>query len=493
MHLKNNLRTSLLFSLGSFLLQNSLEAQKKDTTVQNHLRQIRSLYADDVYTGKRYVTTYMFDSIVTETQNKISGVLIKQGKVVGTTASVEDKSVTINHSFAALANGRLSLQLTAGGTADDNFVDIFSEGKYKRTITSGLNFNIFPRYNSGGYFVSEKRKLWSLLYLQDSCYKARRAYAISKKDSLFTLLQTIYNRCSVYLCREKNVALSSQRRVTDSLIINCDSCSLKELVSYFDILNQLSGYFPDHFDSNSCSDNADFLDSLAEHRLEWAADLSDQDNLTVLDSLQRAAPWTRFRYNWLSGSLKLNQKNHPLLDPMANVNLYTRDFHDVFFSASVSYNFMFSDLLKKVIHYVSPTLNFDDERGFVDDSLLNLQVQHPLTVNSDTLYAVKSTSFYRQKANRKNNFGLEVPYVFYYPKTGFGLDLAVGTKFSNKLDNLYARFGFYIPITVDKDNTVTIEPIVRLNKLNKSSLSFLKDQLSFGFNISVTIPKFLTQ
>jgi len=178
---------------------------------------------------------------------------------------------------------------------------------------------------------------------------------------------------------------------------------------------------------------------------------------------------------------------------MASDNLYTQNYHDVFFSASLSYNFMFSNVLKKVIHYVSPTLSFDNQRNFVDDSLLNVQAQHAFTVNSDTLYITKSTSFYRQKADRKSNFGFELPYVLYYPKTGFGLDLAVGTKFSNKLDNLYARFGFYIPITVDKDNTVTIEPIVRLNKLNKSSLSFLKDQLSFGFNISVTVPKFLTQ
>ena len=82
--------------------------------------------------------------------------LIKDGNTVATTATLDDKSLTVNYSFKRWFDDYFALQLTASGTSDDGVLDIFSNGKYKRTLTGGINFNIFPKNNTGNYFMAVK-------------------------------------------------------------------------------------------------------------------------------------------------------------------------------------------------------------------------------------------------------------------------------------------------------------------------------------------------
>ncbi len=465
------------------------KGQKIDTTTADHLKQVRSLYKSKIDSSKLYITSYLFDTLIRETQNKISGVLIKEGKTIATTAAVDDKSLTVNYTLPVQIGSLFSIQLTAGGTAKDKFVDIFSEGKYQRTITGGLNFNLLLPYNSATYDFSDKWMLWNALKLQDHSYTSRQK---EKEDALkvkLTQLDLLCKSCDSFICKPNSIALKGNIFTDDDL--KRKSCPIDSLKQYFKLLGELAPYVNKKNDITECDSLYKFLSWVKASKDAIAMDMADRENLKELDSLQRKATWSNFKYTWLSGSLKANQSVQPLFSPNATEKLYTSDYHDFFISASLSFNRMWVGVKKKVTHFISPTLSFDNALNFEKDSLVTIQAQQDVQVGTESVKLVKSTSFYRQLPNYKNNFGIELPYVLYFPKTGFGLDFAVGTKFSEKLENVYARLGFYLPIATDKDNTVTIEPIIRLNKLNKRELHFLKDMLSFGFVLSVSIPKYL--
>lgn len=140
--------------------------QQINPVATQRLGKIRALYQDSLKKGN-YVTPYILDSLVEELQSKVSGTVMKDGKIVSTTASIEDKSITVNHIFASVFERKLFLLGSLGGTSDEDFVDIFSGGKYKRTISGGLTFNFFPALNSGSYLTSQKYKLWRQLQSQD--------------------------------------------------------------------------------------------------------------------------------------------------------------------------------------------------------------------------------------------------------------------------------------------------------------------------------------
>lgn len=275
--------------------------------------------------------------------------------------------------------------------------------------------------------------------------------------------------------------------------VSCD-CTAAQKEKFAGVLKKLEAYYPKNFDATDGASVGKFIQWVTSNRFAVSRNLTDKENLEILDSLQHHAPWTRFKLKWLSGSLKLNQKTHPLFDADAADEVYTGNYHELFATASFSINFMKIVNNNSNIRYFSPTLSYSNSRDFDEDSLLVLQSQEDFQISPGTsIKLIDATSFYREKAKRKNQFGIELPYVIYYPKSGFGLDLGMGIKFSDKLNDVYGRFGVYLPISTGDDDVVTIEPIIKINKLNKSHLSFIKDMFSLGFNISVSIPKFLKE
>ncbi|MGC4038710.1 MAG: hypothetical protein QM764_22290 [Chitinophagaceae bacterium] len=472
--------TCSLFCIISF-------CQTKKSTVREHLQQVRTLYGGDLEDGP-YVTQYIMDSIIQSVQSKISGTLIKDGKTVATTATVDDKSVTVNYNIGHFIDERLFVQATVSGTAADNFVDIFSGGKYKKTITGGFNFNFFPKWNSGSFYSSYRQRLWTLLKIQDHCFdrsKRKNAY----KSTIEKLVQ-LYNDCRTLYYADPLVDNPQLPAAND---IDCKKCSIEKLQEFNQLLSSLSDYYPKKFNSLGRNAVGHFLDSIATLSDVISGELADKDNLTVMDSLQHAAKWSAFGNTWWSGSIKFNQKTQPLFNPSLVDKNYTDNYNDYFVTLSLSYNYMKTLVDRGITVYFAPTISFGNARNFIADSLLSLQAQENFPVSAtDSLKVINATSFYRAKAGRLAQFGVELPLIVYFPSASTGIDIAAGMKFSNHIDSVYARFGIYIPISTGKDDVVTVEPLLRFSNLNKSGQVFFKDILSFGFNVSVSIPKFVS-
>jgi len=182
-----------------------------------------------------------------------------------------------------------------------------------------------------------------------------------------------------------------------------------------------------------------------------------------------------------------------MFDPSAGEEqLYRRDVKDVFASGQLSFNYLKVDERNKLNMWVSPSIKFSNKRDFKEDSLLKIQKNSDFTVDGKTYKMIdKEVSFYRSSADRLKSLVIEVPFVFYFPKVKYGLEVSPSVQASPKWDKLGVRLGIYIPVGTN-DEIITIEPLINLSNLNRRHLTFFKDQFSFGFNVSVAIPKFMS-
>lgn len=144
--------------------------------------------------------------------------------------------------------------------------------------------------------------------------------------------------------------------------------------------------------------------------------------------------------------------------------------------------------------YISPTFKFQNARQYDSDDKITLQRFSPYSIGADSLVQQKKTyDVYPSVADRKWAWSVEVPVVFYSAKKNWGIELAPkgGVNDING-DNYGFRLGIFIPMEVKEGVPLVIEPIIRLQKLfdNKAE-DFLKNNVVWGFNVSVSLPKAL--
>lgn len=134
-------------------------AQAPDTTGIKDLEEldamIRDPYPEDI------ITSRAFDKSIYQDQQAMGGSTIKEGKVVGFNATVDDKSLTINGGTNILYRGNTGFvfQGTLKGQSEESFVTVFSGGNYGKTLGAGGAVLIFLPTNSSFYYTSDRKQL----------------------------------------------------------------------------------------------------------------------------------------------------------------------------------------------------------------------------------------------------------------------------------------------------------------------------------------------
>ncbi|RYZ47751.1 MAG: hypothetical protein EOP49_20425, partial [Sphingobacteriales bacterium] len=140
----------------------------------------------DILYGRKqnnYVTPSYLDEIISGYQSKIAGTFVRDGKVRRVSGSVDDKGATVN--LFPINRGYFFLQPTISGEAKDGIVNIFSGGRYNKTLSGGLNFNIYKR-NSGFFTPEARTSLHNKLKIAYTCFDSTGA-----RQQMLHLIDTI--------------------------------------------------------------------------------------------------------------------------------------------------------------------------------------------------------------------------------------------------------------------------------------------------------------
>ncbi len=107
----------------------------------------------------------------------------------------------------------------------------------------------------------------------------------------------------------------------------------------------------------------------------------------------------------------------------------------------------------------------------------------------------KTANYFNNVENRQFRWSLEGGLIYFLTKFNVGFDLA-GHLGANDVtgDNVGGRFGVFIPVGEKDGSVVLIEPLIRVKNLFESGdTTFMKDNFAFGFNISVSLPAYISK
>ena len=427
------------------------------------------------------VTPSNFNKIIQSKFETLSGTEIKNGKYFGSSVSVDTKSVTVNISIKPSASHEFYLMPTISGTSTNGFTTVITGDKYSKTLSGGLGFIVLSANNSSKFETSTAMLLHNNLKL----LRYRNNKIKPNSDSLyferaFDTLRSILNDK-----KSADFLLSYFRKdLTESQI---DPSNLRTLKQYNKVRDTLvkAKLLPKTFDTLSfTSYKMAMIDS---HEPKDVKTLAMKNYLDSADKVQQKAAFSSQYLHWFGGGVKYNVANCNIIAP-ASTKL-VQNFANEYFSANVYGTWM--KLLSNGNHfYFSPTYTIQNPHNFKTTDQLHAEVfQDYLIGSAKTQKINKDLTFYASVPGRIFTNYLTLPLAYYNTKWGFGaeLDYKVGwNDVSN--DNEDLTFGVLIPIQSDK-SAIVVEPLIKAQMLNQKITAFWSNNIVFGVNVTVAIPK----
>ncbi|MBC9914574.1 hypothetical protein [Chitinophaga varians] len=486
----------LVFPVVLFIMVFSNKANAQKLTEQeltNRLNKINSILSGR--DTSNYVSSHIFDTIINDKQKMISGIQVRDGKIASTSVSIQDKSVTFN---LAIGKNNFFIQPSITGSSSKDFVSVFTGDKYQRTLTGGLNFQWF--FNKRAFFDrSDRVYLHNQLRFEEAQFTPQKGTSdetnrqfVAAFDSAYQL----YANMAVYDVQfTAKSAFCTNKLNNKDTIISYGKGPVDSLRRMYELAPKLvkKGILPVDWDQKYPKKVYALVRKIDTTLVDDSIASNQQRLLGRLNELQQIAPWNSFYYWWVSGGVQINQATNAIFNPGAGIKeLFKRDERDVFVSGQFSFNFFRNGKRNLTNQWLSITLKYTSQKKFDSKDQINIQAESLFPVNGDTVVAIgKSVSFYKNDVERKDYISMEIPFTYYWVNKKFGVDVAAGFDLSPKFDNLAARFGIYVPIS-SGDKVVTVEPLLKFINLNKSGLVFFQDQVTFGFSLSVAIPKFVS-
>lgn len=430
---------------------------------------------------KLFVSGSNYDNVVISKFQSLSGTEVKNGKFMGSSASVDAKSITVNLALRPDKESEVYLLPTVTATAKEGVVDLFKDNKYSRTITGGMNFVALTSKNSSNFSARSRNALHV-----DIDGKIEAFLRKGRNDRITFLKTTLTELNSIFTDSNKISLIKEQLLGTFQ---TDGGVALAKVVSVYkkaaDTLSKL-GVLPKHFPEMTLDDQQLILSKLdIQPRL---FDVVAAEFLDQIDKMQQKAKFLSHSIFWVAGGLKYNQGNFFVAEPMKLV----KSVQDEYVSTSFSLTWM---RLTESGHrfYLSPTLNFKNKHNYKTSDLIKAQVVKNYTIGSNVVEQIsKELSFYPSVPNRLNNFYLDIPFAYYNVKRNVGLELGIKAGVNDvENDNLSVRLGILIPISSGEKNQLIIEPLFSFQKLNQGVNKLLTEKFVFGVNLSVTIPKTL--
>lgn len=462
------------------LKNRSLSLAKQRALQDNKLRELILLIEGG--DEDKMVTSENFAYLVKTKFRTLSGTDVKNGKYIGQSLAIDAKTATANFSIKPFSR-EFYITPNISGTAKDSFVDLFSDGKYNKTLSGGINFIMLSNLNRA-IFRSKPQKL-----VRNVLFKEQNAYNKTVAESEYNVLISWVNELKAILEDSSVSDFISQYQtdLVDTNSVDLDS-NFKKLEQYNIRVDTLikADILPKEFVEFSVADQYKFISGDFSSIIEQYTRKKYLDRTDKIQ--QQNAVYKLQHIIWFSGGLKYNVAQFNVIDPVSTS--LKKDFKDEYFS----YNFGLSwTMLFDKGHriYSSPTLTLKNSHPFNSANELHLQQTEPYAVGSNSLQNItKDLSVYPSVPDRMENWSLDVPFAYYKTKWKFGFEIAFRKNWNDpENDNLGMRAGILLPFNQGEGNVLVVEPLLRFIKLNQNTDELWKNNAIFGFNLSVTIPK----
>ncbi len=333
---------------------------------------------------KAVIPSYLFDSLAGLYQDGVSGNQVKDGKYLGTSLTVDDKSATVNLGIKYFNLSPLDIysSFQIAGTASDKFVDIIKEGKYQQTITGGGVFNIFFRGFRGWADCYEKMLLHKRVDRFNRIYNLRGndlpAIMTSRvvADSLATVqhhyLDSMVGDLLVYqeACRAyvRNHPGENKECGTSPGDDNYDYPGLEDKGNKaIDTLKKLGVISQDFYIDDELGKD---LRGLRNSYLIGSNYLRQTKFVRESESIYMSAPWSNFILQWFTLGASYNISPQPIIDSgLSGGEHYIYTYNSEYAKFSLAYNLMWVNFNRKVPFQltISPTFIISNPRKFADE------------------------------------------------------------------------------------------------------------------------------
>lgn len=449
-------------------LQDSLnEVQTRWTDLKNLLNQ-----------SDKMVTPANYNALVRGNFRLLSGNEIKNGKSTSAAGVIDEKSITINLSYKPMKNTEFYILPVISAEAEESFVNLFSHGKYARTVSYGSNFAVLLFGNSSEFSVENKKLLHNELRLDRSKYvdvtKGAEVKYFSDRVRDLEKAFDVTNGPIIKKYLEGDI-VDANRKIVEPYRVAVDT-----LVS--------SGILPVYFKELNADDQMALAKVIAfQSRI---ADVVLKRFLDKNDAKQRAADFNSHNIRWLSGGFKVNHVGHDILAP--GTEELTKKSIDSYLSGKIAFTWMW--LFDKGHRlYFSLSGNYSNPAYYPKKGLKTGQVMGALQpVGTVPVQMIdKEITFYPERSNvRKDQFFFDLPIAYYNTKQSLGFEIGVkGGWNDTENDNLSVRLGPLIVLNPGAESQFVLQPIFKFSKLNQKDTEFWKDNFVFGANLSVSLPK----
>lgn len=450
--------------------------------------------------SKKYVTARVANSIIYDAQRFVGGTAVKQGKLLGTNATIDDQSLTLNIGSNIFAR-RFSVQGTVAGTGESDFLSLFKQGDYQKTVTLGGTANLFLNGIHGKTF------LFFDTVNQSKFHRRLRSLRNRDRDSLENLIPAVrtgvwntrYAKAVGDFCNFWNNGFNKDILTNlRSKVISLEDYSANRgaIYQYETLCQQVRQFLPDDWENLSYADATTWVQSNLGNEIQQASRIElirtisetalQKKRLAVYDSIQLAAPWRMKKVNWFTFSyLKNRDKQSLFTSPSAN----TLDITSMV-EWSSTYRFGFNHLVLYYPHhlrwYYGLTGSLNTQRLFADQETTTRYAvdSHYLVVNRDTVRTISQAKAFDAEAVRPFLLGLKFQGSVFSESLKLGLDATGQWQASRITEPHYvATIGIFLPISAG-ESTLIVMPQAKYDS---------RTYWTVGFNLSAAIPGFVTK
>lgn len=424
--------------------------------------------------------------------NNISGTQVKGGKVLGTSATIDDKSATVNISFKPIAHV-FYLQPSIAAASKNGFAAVFDNNAYSKTLTGGLNLQLFLSKNFSNYdktnaiVLHNRLRLLRLQYVLND-KQLTEAYLKNAIDAIITILNraTQDTKLSELIRLDDSKSIVLDDDITSNIIVAKDYNDYKKLTdTLIKVKITTTG-----FHTQDIIEQLKFYTKLYIRSIKAIDEIAYNNYIRKSDSLQLNASFISTTTPWFSGGLNYNHEIYDIAD-VTSTKL-VRTVANEYITANIAYNYLKSYANGKR-GYLSVALYYKNSHDFNSSNAITGEQVSNYSIGTANLNQIKKTyTFYANMPDRINNTYSEADYIFFNNNKNIGFEAAVkGGVNDVDGDNFGLRLGMFVPVDVKNKQPVLIEPLVRFMGLSGNLNNFWTDHFVFGFNVSIKLADYL--
>ncbi|QJX48659.1 hypothetical protein HMJ29_17735 [Hymenobacter taeanensis] len=464
--------------------------------------------------AKQMVTSRAFSKLIYKDQQSIGGSIIREGKVIGFNATVEESAVTVNGGTPVYWK-KVAFQANLRGSSEDGFVNVFSDGDYQKTLSIGGTVLLFLPWNKSRYMEAERLRLHSELRTkrfqnegqfaaqfpgQTGNSKKWATPTVPNDEATWKVTQSalitdfINKRTAFHMTGLRGDADWIKRFYKDELTDAeakdpvARSSYRAYLLAEQQIKQILSANWPawgkkkeDEYIRDSLQTN---LDRYLQVRYRQDTYRKYKQSLALYDTVQAKSTWSHRYRNWFSLKASYNNAKQPLFDPTLPDKAYKRTYDDEYGEFQVAFNHLAIHTKSK--NYVSAGVGISNKLDFIKDNQRTYQVTTQQPNGTGFIEVVKQSTAYPELPKEVTVKTVQLQAATYWTKT-IGVDLSYKGKFAKDYtDKNEAYLGVFFPINAG-ESTLLFMPQLKWADVKEPK------PWSFGFNLSASLPGFVTK